>query len=255
MVGTRVGLLVALGFIASLVPAPAWAQYGCRSNADCNDYNACTDDFCDPYYYACYYNPRRCDDGNACSDDSCDPATGCVFTPDDTNPCTDNDPCTPGDRCSGGACIGEDGDGDGVGDICDDCTTVADPDQTDTDNDGRGDACDACPFDPLDDADADGVCGDADACPNSNVGLRVMVGGCNSGVPNTMTPPGSGCMLQDVVNACGVGVRNHGEFASCVARLAGDLNTQGVLTGRQKGRIQQCAARSNAALREAIRRF
>ncbi len=36
----------------------------------------------------------------------------------------------------------------------------------DSDFDGRLDSCDSCPFDPDDDADGDGVCGDVDNAPN-----------------------------------------------------------------------------------------
>jgi hypothetical protein len=32
---------------------------------DCNDYNACTDDYCDESS-GCYYKPHDCDDYNAC---------------------------------------------------------------------------------------------------------------------------------------------------------------------------------------------
>ena len=38
--------------------------------------------------------------------------------------------------------------------------------QDDADRDGSGDACDPCPFDPQDDADGDGLCGDVDNCPD-----------------------------------------------------------------------------------------
>jgi hypothetical protein len=39
--------------------------------------------------------------------------------------------------------------------------------QLDSDGDSAGDACDACPNDAANDADADGVCGNADNCPTT----------------------------------------------------------------------------------------
>jgi hypothetical protein len=47
-------------------------------------------------------------------------------------------------------CGGHDEDGDGIGDACDVCPHVADPDQADRDGDGVGDACDPNPDDPID---------------------------------------------------------------------------------------------------------
>jgi hypothetical protein len=57
-----------------------------------------------------------------------------------------------------------DGDGDGVGNACDNCATASNLTQEDADLDGIGDACDNCPVDPNPtqaDADLDGV---GDAC-------------------------------------------------------------------------------------------
>lgn len=58
-----------------------------------------------------------------------------------------------------------DADGDGVGDVADNCVDDDNADQADADDDGAGDACDACPNDDQNDADGDGVCGDVDVCP------------------------------------------------------------------------------------------
>ena len=185
-----------------------------------------------------------CDDGNPCTDDSCDGVTGCAFMPNDTNPCTDSNPCTPADHCVSGACAGGDADGDGMGDTCDDCPSVPNPDQTDADHDGQGDACDPCPLDPLNDFDGDGLCCDgSDACCLSDLNPTVIVEGCDSGVPNALFP--SGCTIGDKVVACHAGASNHGQFVSCVARMTDDLKAQGVIGGRAKSRIVRCAAHSN----------
>ncbi|MCP3979171.1 MAG: S8 family serine peptidase [bacterium] len=125
--------------------------------------------------------------GDACDPDSDndgipDAAFGAPCTGGATTDCNDNCPTTQNASQA-------DGDFDGVGDACDTCDVVNDPSQADTDLDGLGDFCDdctdsdgdglgdpgfplntcpqdSCPFDPFDDDDGDGVCADADNCPD-----------------------------------------------------------------------------------------
>jgi hypothetical protein len=108
-------------------------QTGCvYTPVVCNDGNACTDDVCDPNTGMCVSTNDNtnsctdnngctldvcidgvctstptviCNDNNQCTDDTCDPMTGmCVYTPDDTNTCSDGNACTAPDVCRGGVC-------------------------------------------------------------------------------------------------------------------------------------------------------
>jgi len=64
----------------------------------------------------------------------------------------------------------EDTDGDGIGDVCDNCPNMSNPAQDDADSDGVGDGCDNCPHhnnhDQLD-ADNDGLGNACDNCPTA----------------------------------------------------------------------------------------
>jgi hypothetical protein len=93
------------------------------------------------------------------------------------------------------------------------------------------------------DADLDGVADDVDCEPHSNFAPTVVIGGCDSGVPNTFFT--SGCTISDLVQHCGDGAKNHGAFVSCVAQLTNDLKKAGVIGGNQKGAIQSCTAHAN----------
>lgn len=115
-------------------------RVGCVSGTelDCDDYDKCTSDSCDPAM-GCQNVEKSCDDGDVCTDDYCSygwcyhrTADCCVHGHpdcDDRNPCTidscdasgdcinavvpDGTPCTSGDRqllCRGRSCIGCDDD-------------------------------------------------------------------------------------------------------------------------------------------------
>jgi len=93
------------------------------------------------------------------------------------------------------------------------------------------------------DRDGDGVLDGDDACPDSIVTATVVIGGCDSGVPNTVLS--GGCTVADKIAQCAASASNHGAFVSCVAHLTNELKAMGIITNQQKGAIQRCAAQAN----------
>src|SRR4051812_25583728 len=93
------------------------------------------------------------------------------------------------------------------------------------------------------DADLDLVADDnGDACLGSDLQPSVIIGGNNSGVPNTLFT--NGCSIKDLVNQCSVGAKNHGAFSSCVAGLGNALLSNGIINSAQKDALQSAAARA-----------
>lgn len=141
----------------------------------------------------------------------------------------DNDGDGAGDACD------PDDDNDGVLDVDDNCQFTANSDQANYDGDAEGDTCD-------DDDDNDGCNDDVDAHPYSNQDATINIDGCDSGVDNVFI----GCStMMDLIADCAATADNHADFVSCVAALTNDWKSAGLISGKDKGKIQSCAAQSN----------
>jgi hypothetical protein len=92
-------------------------------------------------------------------------------------------------------------------------------------------------------SDKDGVPDGRDECLGSDIAATVVIEGCDSGVPNTIFT--TGCSVSDEIAKCAVGAADHGAYASCVTQRTDDYRRAGLITGRQKGAIQACAAQSS----------
>ncbi|MCH9035304.1 MAG: hypothetical protein IID42_12520, partial [Planctomycetes bacterium] len=92
------------------------------------------------------------------------------------------------------------------------------------------------------DTDGDGFLDDCDACLESDLAELIVVEECPTGVPNVLLD--DGCTMNDVLTECSVGAHSHGELTACVARHANEWRRQGLLSGKDVGRIAHCAGTS-----------
>ncbi len=93
------------------------------------------------------------------------------------------------------------------------------------------------------DSDGDGVPDADDLYPNSDVRPTVIIDGNDSGVENSVDV--FGCTINDLVQIIAESSSNHGAFVKSVAKLTNDLKKDGLISGKEKGKIQSAAAKSS----------
>lgn len=96
----------------------------------------------------------------------------------------------------------------------------------------------------IEDTDGDGIPDDEDTCPNSDLSETVIIDSWDTGVENLLLD--DGCTISDLIAECADGADNHGEFVSSVSHTTNALKKEGIISGKDKGRIQRGAA--NAAI-------
>jgi hypothetical protein len=92
----------------------------------------------------------------------------------------------------------------------------------------------------FEDADVDGLANDIDEAPESDLRPTVILGGCDSGVPNPFYL--TGATLTDRILALKAAAANHGLYMKSVNDLLNGLKATGALTDAQKDAITSCAA-------------
>lgn len=70
----------------------------------------------------------------------------------------------------------------------------------------------------------------------------IVIDGCDTDVDDRVH---NGRYISVWIDECAVAAKNHGKFVSCVAKLSNELKKAGVITGKEKGAIQSCAAHAD----------
>ena len=174
-------------------------DFACDVDDDCDDGDACTDNFC--VMNSCAIAPTNCDDGNACTNDDCDAVSGCSNIPNDID-CDDGFDCTESDTCNDGECSGAPLD-------CDDNNVCTDDDCSES----LGGVCVHPPIGCNDnDACTDNLCNPSDGCyyppTNCDDGSMCTIDLCSGGCINVLDldvcNDGNSCTIDfcDPVTGC-----------------------------------------------------
>ncbi len=92
------------------------------------------------------------------------------------------------------------------------------------------------------DADGDGIVDDEDCNSNSDTSPTIIINGIDTGVPNMLFP--SGCTMSDLLTQLKSDAVNHGDYTSAVAHLLNQWVADGLISGAQKGAVQNAAAKN-----------
>ena len=92
------------------------------------------------------------------------------------------------------------------------------------------------------DSDGDGIPDDQDACIYSDLSATVLIGDIDTGAVNTLFP--DGCTIADNLDAIVFDVTNHGQIASSITHYTNELKAAGVISGKDKGKIQSAVAKT-----------
>lgn len=90
------------------------------------------------------------------------------------------------------------------------------------------------------DSDGDGINDNLDQCQDSDANTTIIIGSCDTGVENELFD--TGCKMSNLIAQCAISAKNHGKFVSCVASLTNGWTKAKLISGREKGAIQRCAA-------------
>ena len=82
-----------------------------------------------------------------------------------------------------------------------------------------------------------------DSDNEDDVDSTVIIDGCDSGVENKSID--DEFTMSELITICADIAKNHGVFISCVADLTNEWKRGGLITGKEKGAIQRCAAQSD----------